>query len=46
MFAKSGGVNCEVVYSDNLTDAYFQTVSCMLIKKQTPTTLVVSLERR
>jgi len=39
-------VVCVVIYSDELTDAYFQTVAHILTKKQTTTTLVMSLERR
>ena len=37
---------CAVIYSDDLTDAYFDTVGRILTKKQTSTTLVMSLERR
>jgi len=37
---------CPVIYSDDLTDAYFQTVRRILMNTQRTTTLVMSLERR
>lgn len=39
-------LRADVIYSDELTDAYFNTVKSILTKKTTSTTVILSLERR